>query len=298
MLEAVDAGPPRGRDPLEERAKASLGVPDLWGPLDDVAAVETLAADPVAGRPKLRIFRPREPVGTILYMHGGGWMTGDLDTHEGPCRMLTNSSSATVVAIDYRRAPEDPFPAAVRDCDAALDWLIRARGDYGLDPARIVLCGDSAGGNLAATLARHAREREIALCGQVLIYPLTDSGSTLASRRRFADGFFLTAEDIGWILDHYASASDRGDPDLAPLLAEDLSRLAPCYLATADHDPLRDEGRAYAMRLIEAGNDVTYEEWPGVVHGFWVMRSRTTATAALVERVAEWTRSRLQHRTV
>jgi acetyl esterase len=291
MLEELDLEPTAARDVLAERATNAIAWPELWGKCDPIARVETIAAAGVT--PRMRWYHPDNAAGTVLYMHGGGWMFGGLDTHDGVCRMLANRSGCDVVAVEYRLAPEHPFPAASLDCAAALDWLRSNGAAEGIDNSRIVLCGDSAGGNLAASLARRARDRGIRLAGQVLLYPAVDSDVGRASYTLFESGFFLAADDVRWMLAQYVQAGDPTHPDVAPLRAVDLSGMPPCYLATADHDPLRDEGRAYAMRLIEAGNDVTFEEWRGVVHGFWVMRSKTAATAELVGRVGEWIARRI-----
>lgn len=296
LLELIDLLP---QPPIEEqtpagrRALAESTFPSFWGAGEDVATVEDITLPVRDGSVRARLYRPSRAKGTVLFLHGGGWMIGSLDTHDGSCRMLANCTPCDVVSLEYRKAPEHPFPAAVNDVDDALGWLVDNGASLGLDAQRIIVVGESAGANLAAVLARHARDSGRPLAGQVLIYPATDMSLDSQSYRDFGEGFFLTAEGVEWYLGHYfADPSQRFHPDAAPLRAPDLHGLAPAFIVTAEFDPLRDEGRAYAARLIEAGNDVAYVEWKGVVHGFWLMNSVTTTTAELVTATAGWIRDR------
>jgi acetyl esterase len=286
MLEAGDAGPPvdfATLAPVDERADSEVRLRALGGATVPVATVENLRA----GDQPVRIYRPTGAQHTILFIHGGGWVVGSLDTHDNSCRHLAVQSNCNVVSIGYRKAPEAPFPAAVTDCDRALDWLLGAAGELGLDVSRLVVCGESAGGNLAAILAIHARDRGIALAGQALIYPVIDTRMDTSSYRQFAQGFFLSADAMEWFIRHYAPPEERQHPDIVPLNAQ-LAGLAPAFIATADHDPLRDEGRAYAAALISAEVETSFIEIEGAVHGIWIMDGITRAGLELIEKTARW----------
>ena len=270
-------------DPGEERVASESRLRALAGDLVPVAAVDEV----FAGSLPVRIYRPRGAVHTVLFIHGGGWVVGSLDTHDNSCRSLAHRRKCNVVSIGYRKAPESPFPAAVEDCDQVLDWLLSAAAGLGLDIDRLVICGESAGGNLAAILAIHARDRGIALAGQVLIYPVIDTRMDSESYRLFGKGFYLTAEAMGWFIRHYAAPEERQNPDIVPLHAK-LSGLAPAFVATADHDPLRDEGRAYAAALVSAGVETTFVEMEGTIHGIWIMDGVSGAGRELIDRAAQW----------
>ena len=297
LMEAADASglPTLDRmTPAEGRASAEAGIPDLWGPLETVASITDLNLETPMARLPVRLYRPAEPRGTVLFFHGGGWVIGSLATHDGGCRRLANAIPANVLSIEYRKGPEHPFPAAVVDADASLDWLLANGARLGLDTSAIVVAGESAGATLAAVVARHARDRGILLAGQALVYPPTNPRMNTQSYDDNAVGFNLTRAAMGWFYDHYVDGADRAHPDAAPLMAGDLARLAPAYLVTVEFDPLRDEGRAYAARLIEAGNDVTYIEWPGLLHGVWVMNAVTPATGEVIGATARWIADRFR----
>jgi acetyl esterase len=203
----------------------------------------------------------------LVYYHGGGWVIGDLDTHEGVCRFLAAAAGTAVLSVDYRLAPEHPFPAAVEDSLAAFAWAAEHGADLGVDPARIAVGGDSAGGNLAAVASMLARDAGGPLPAmQLLIYPPTDASG---SRELFAEGFLLTAGDMDAFEAHYLPpGTDPRDPRVSILHAADLRGLPPAYVATAGFDPLRDEGEAYALRMREAGVRVALRRHPGLVHSF------------------------------
>jgi acetyl esterase len=240
-----------------------------------MARVEALEVPGHAGPIPARLYVPLSlpagvPAPLLVYYHGGGWVIGDLDTHDGPCRFLAAASGTAVLAIEYRLAPEHPFPAAVEDAWAAFAWAIAIAAELGVDPARIAVGGDSAGGNLAAVVSLLARAGGGAMPAmQLLIYPPTDSAADLPSRRLFAEGFLLTKADMDLFERAYLPpGTDAADPRASILLAPDLRGLPPAYVATAGFDPLRDEGEAYALRMREAGVRVALRRHPGLVHSF------------------------------
>jgi len=232
------------------------------------------------------------PLPVLAYFHGGGWCIGDLDTHDAACRQLAVEAGCAVLAVDYRLAPEHRFPAAVEDCFAAVRFLAAEGRGLGLDPARIAVGGDSAGGNLAAVAALLARDAGISLKAQVLIYPATDFTEMRPSHDDYAEGFLLTRESIAWFGGNYLPASQRGDWRASPILAPDHARLPPAIVIVGDCDPLRDESRAYAERLRAAGNEAEFHLYPGMIHGFFTMGGAIAAadraiaqSAALLRRV-------------
>jgi acetyl esterase len=237
----------------------------------------------VAGRPA-RLYTSAEGAHTtLLYLPGGGFVAGDLDTHDAPCRVLCRHAGVDVLSIEYRKAPENPFPAGLDDVRAAFEW---ARGEFG----RVAVSGDSAGGNLAATLAI---EYDPVLA--LLIYPVVDVTQERRSRELFGDDFFLTDELMTWYTGHFMpDATDAADPLRSPLLSPRLGESAPALVITAGFDPLRDEGEAYAAALREAGVDVLLHRFPGLFHGFInAIGASPSSHAALVE-VAGMTRALLR----
>jgi acetyl esterase len=229
---------------------------------------------------------PGAPMPLTIFFHGGGWVIGDLETHDGVCRFLAASAGSAVLAIDYRLAPEHPFPAAVEDAWAAFAWGLTNAGELGVDPARIAVAGDSAGGNLSAVVCLLARAGGGAMPAmQLLIYPPTDAAADLPSRRLFAEGFLLTKADMDTFQECYLPpGTDAADPRASILLAPDLSGLPPAYVATAGFDPLRDEAEAYALRMREAGVRVALRRHPGLIHSFANQTAISpTARAAMLE---------------
>ena len=206
----------------------------------------------------------------LVYFHGGGWVRGDLDTHDGLCRLLAQTADCVVCSVDYRRAPEHPFPTPVHDAYAATAWVAEHAGVVGGDPSRIAVGGDSAGGNLAAAVTLLARERDGPdIDQQVLLYPVTDHAFDTDSYTENAEGYLLSRASMRWYWQRYlADEMDGANPYASPLRAPDLSGLPSATVITAGYDPLRDEGAAYADRLREAGVEVTHANYPGMVHVF------------------------------
>ncbi|MFT7723958.1 MAG: alpha/beta hydrolase [Roseateles sp.] len=265
--------------PRDARIAYRMGAEILDLPRAPLPRVEDLQA---AGRPA-RLYAPgdgRLPV--LLYLHGGGFTIGDLETHDSLCRQLSLRSGAAVLSLDYRLAPEHRFPAAVDDAWAGLAWLHEQADALGLDGSRLAVGGDSAGGTLAAGAAFFARERGLPLALQLLITPGTDSHMSHDSHRRFAEGFLLDAKGIEWFFAHYIDPAQRGDWRFAPLHADDHGGLAPAAVLLAEADPLVDEGLAYADTLRAAGVPVQLELTRGVTHDFIKMgRALPEARAAL-----------------
>jgi acetyl esterase len=247
----------------------------LLGQGEEVAHVEDREIPGPAGAIPTRLYRPEgtAPLPFLVYFHGGGWVLGGLGSHDVVCRSLANASGCAVLAIDYRLAPEHIFPAAVDDCYAAASWAVANAKSLGADPARVAVGGDSAGGNLTAVVAQLARHRGgPALRFQLLVYPATDANTDTPSYHENATGYFLELEGMRWFYDHYLPARpDRTDPRASPLRTADLRGLPPALVITAEFDPLRDEGEAYAARLREAGVPVTLTRYHGMIHGFFGM---------------------------
>ena len=224
---------------------------------------------------KARIYRPdtsESPVPTVVFAHGGGFVLGDIETHDNQARSVCAGADAVVLSIDYRLAPESPWPAAVHDMRAAVRWAADNIEMLGDDLDRLAVAGDSAGGNIAAVTAQLCRDAGPPLWAQLLIYPSIDfdPDGVYQSRIDNAEGYFLTAEEMAWFADHYAGGVDFTDPLLSPLRGE-LAGLPPAVVVTAEFDPLRDEGEAYAAALQSAGVDVDVQRYDGLVHGFFDM---------------------------
>jgi acetyl esterase len=229
-----------------------------------------------AGPLPFRVYTPvaanDEPSGGIIYFHGGAWVFGDLDTHDGMCRALANESGCRLVSVDYRLAPEHKFPAAVEDAYAATEWIAAHAAELAIDPACLAVAGDSAGGNLAAVVCQKAKGSGLTIALQVLFCPVTDIAADNQSRREFAEGYFLEGPLMRWAGTHYLPAGvDLNDPRLSPLRAADLSGLPTAHIHTAGFDPLRDEGKAYADALERAGVKVHYVCHEHMIHHFYAM---------------------------
>ena len=250
----------------------------VMAPPAAIARVAERVIDGPGGRMRLRVYRPEGagPFPVLVFYHGSGFVLCSLDTHDGMCRNLCAGAGCVVVSVDYRLAPEHKFPAGPDDCLAATRWTAAHAREVGGDPARIAIGGDSAGGNMAAVVALRLRDEGggPAVRGQLLIYPVTEHYSRpTPSYEENAEGYGLTRDTMRWFWDHYLAEPSQGDDQLAaPLRAKDLSRLPPALVVTAEYDPLRDEGEAYAARLREAGVPTECIRYGGMNHGFlfWV----------------------------
>jgi acetyl esterase len=281
-LSAAEMGPAALRQGAEQRAATRPKGPEMH-------AVRTLSAPP-DGRPA-RLYRPT-PSATALtvYLHGGGWVIGDLETHDRGCRRLALSSGSSVLALDYRRAPEHPWPAAVDDAVAALRWVASGPSELEMTPTAVGVAGDSAGGTTAALACLRLRdETPDALPNvQALLYPNTDLSNSGASMQEKGHGFGLELGDIEWFNSQWVP--DRSlltDPRVSPLFVPDLSGLPAAIVITCEHDPLRDQGEAYAERLTTADVAVTARREPGLVHGFLLWDTISPACAAAGDRIAD-----------
>jgi acetyl esterase len=250
-----------------------------------VASTEDITVPGGDGELRARVYRPDGdgPLPTVAFFHGGGWVIGDLETHDNQARSLCRDSRAVVVAVDYRLAPEDPFPAAAEDAVAAARWIAGHLHRFGGD-GRFGVAGDSAGGNLAAVAAQQLTADGVPVTAQFLVYPAVDSAGEYASRVENAKGYFLEQPTMDWFYGHYAGASaDPVDPRLSPLRAADLAGLPPAVIVTAEYDPLRDEGEAYGAALRAAGVPADVRRFDGMIHGFFDMAAISPAARTAVE---------------
>jgi acetyl esterase len=262
----------------QARERVTKDVRTFEGPKIEVERVAELQLAGAEGPLRARMYVPRTPGPgaaapdgdpALVYYHGGGFVVCDLDTHDNVCRFLAAHTGARVISVDYRLAPESRFPAAAEDALAALRDVVARAEELGIDPARVAVAGDSAGGNLAAGVAQAtARESESAPAFQLLLYPWLDLSEKRRSYSLFRQGFYLAEADLDWYRPHYVSDEDVRDPRCSPLLAEDLSGVAPAYIATAGFDPLRDEGEEYARRLRDAGVPAALHRQAQLIHGF------------------------------
>jgi acetyl esterase len=259
--------------PAEARVDLRRLALSLEGPKVPVARVDVLElpgpADPIGAR----LYVPegeRAPLPMLMYLHGGGWVRGDLETHDNTCRFLAREAGVLVLSVDYRLAPEHKFPAAVEDSLAAFRWAYENAADLEADPEAIAVGGDSAGGNLTAAVSQVAKaDGGPQPAFLLMIYPATDLSEKWPSVHLFREGFLLTESDIDWYKAHYLPDRQASlDPRASPLLADDLSGLPPAYVVTAGFDPIRDEGEAYAARLREAGVPIALRRHRGLIHGF------------------------------
>ena len=264
---------------------------ESFGTPEPIASMADFKVPGVDGEVPIRTYAPRNgaPLPALVYYHGGGWVLGDVETHDGICCELANRAECMVVSVDYRLAPEHKYPAAVDDAYAATAWVFEQAAQLGIDPRRIAVGGDSAGGNLATAVALMARDRAaFRPAYQVLVYPVTDCNFDTPSYYENAEGYQLTREAMRWFWAQYLTQpSDGRQPYASPLRAESLGNLPPALVLTAEYDPLRDEGEAYARRLEEAGVPVTLTRYPGMIHGFFRRTHQFDQARAAVTEVAE-----------
>jgi acetyl esterase len=269
---AAMGGPPiSSMSPEQARAAFRMLMSMAVGPAEAPVPSEDRTVPGPAGDVPIRVYRPpsERPLPVVVYFHGGGWVLCDLDTHDTMCHRLAAGVPAAVVSVDYRRAPEHRYPAAVDDCEAATAWVSAHAADLGGDPARLAVAGDSGGGTLATMVARRARDKGgPPIAFQLLLYPATDmTGSTLVME--YTKGYLLDLDTIYWFGANYFSDDQWRLPEASPLFVEDLTGLPPALVVTAECDPLRDQGEAYAKRLREAGVAVTTTRYAGMIHGFY-----------------------------
>ncbi|OLB80353.1 MAG: alpha/beta hydrolase [Actinobacteria bacterium 13_2_20CM_2_71_6] len=272
---------------------------------DDLASIRAAGGDPEpvfevldrhlpgpAGDLPVRIYQPsaQRPLPVLAYFFGGGWTLGSIDTSDGICRSLANAACCMVVTVGYRLAPEDKFPAAVEDCDAAVRWIVAQADELGADPTRVAVGGDSAGGNLAAAVTLHARDLDLA--GQLLVYPNTDYLADSGSMVENADPYLFNRNSVAWYWQQYlATPEDGRNPLASPLYASDLRGLPPALVITAEYDPLRDQAEQYAKRLADAGVPVQLTRYPGMVHGFFAMAGTVDAGKVAIAQAADQLRT-------
>jgi acetyl esterase/lipase len=261
----------------------------------ELKSAEPLAIPAPHGTIPARIYTPnslRRKDGfapCLVFFHGGGWVIGNLETHDVVCRKLAHEGEMIVISVDYRLAPEHKFPAAVDDAIIATKWISANAKRHGIDASRVIVGGDSAGGNLAAVVALAARDGDgPKISAQLLVYPATEFSRRHASHREPETSILLTHSVIGWFMNHYLGDADISDWRASPARAKTLAGLPPAYVLTAGADPLRDEGDEYAARLKEAGVAVTYKHFPGQFHGFFTMGKLLNHANIAVTEIAAW----------
>lgn len=265
-------GPALNEMSPEEAREALAQMAEFGGEPESVGDITNRSIPGPEGDIPVRIYTPEGsgPFPALVYFHGGGWVVGDLEMVDAACARLTNRAEAVVVSVDYRLAPENKFPAPVTDCYAATQWVSENAAELNVDSQRIAVGGDSAGGNLAAVISVMARDSGTpGIAYQLLFYPVTNMDYETQSYRENGADYFLTTDMMRWFWGHYLESEEIGrDIQASPLLMEDASNLPPAFVATAEFDPLRDEGEAYAELLEKAGNQVTARRYDGQIHGF------------------------------
>jgi acetyl esterase len=287
QMEQMDAPPLHTMTAAEARASMDAMMA-MMGEGEEVASVEDRTIDAAGQTLPVRVYRPQGvgdgPAPTLVFYHGGGFVIGGLDSHDRDCRALANRGGCQVIAIDYRLAPEHPFPAAAEDAIAALDFVAAHAAELGVDVDRLAVGGDSAGGNLAAVAALHARDAGIPLRLQLLVYPaVAGTDDEYLSRTENATGYMLDQESIDWFMKAYYPDGAPSDWRAAPMLAASHEGVAPALIITAEFDPLRDEGEVYATKLEAAGVTAKASRYDGMIHGFFGMGAIVPAALAAVD---------------
>ena len=283
--------PPFDQMSVTQARLVALGFRDLQGEPENIEQVRDILVPGPAGALPVRLYHPApgKPLPLVVYFHGGGWVIGDLEIVDKPCRSLARASQCVVASVNYRLSPETKFPGPVEDCYAATRWLAEHAQAVGADGRFLAVSGDSAGGNLAAAVALMARDRGApTISYQLLIYPVTApvEGTTSASYKENAEGYLLTKGSMEWFWDHYLASPDDGrNPYASPLHASDLRGLPPAMVITAEFDPLRDEGLAYAQRLRDAGVSVKSSHYDGMIHGFFWMAGAVDRGRELIREI-------------
>ncbi len=290
---AAGAQPPGSVTTEELRAQYVKQCKEQWGELDEVHAVEDVDADGVP----IRIYRPvetDEPSMALVYFHGGGWVIGSIETHDGPARAIARRAGIVVVSVDYRLAPEHRFPAALDDAWAATQWVSSHAADLRLDVDRIGVGGDSAGGNLAAVVARRGRDHAIPIALQLLLYPVINHAFDTPSYSFFSQGYGLTRDGMQWFWEQYlGEGGDGTNPDASPSQAGDLRRLPRAIVVTAEADVLRDEAESYAQRLFLSTVETEGYRYDGMIHGFLRMAGKVERSNAAFDELAPSIRAML-----
>ena len=271
-----------------EELREGMGLTAMPSPIELASITDRTIPGP-AGEIPVRIYRPSTDAGlpVTVFFHGGGWVVGDLESHDHCCRVIAAKADCVVVAIDYRLAPEAKFPAAIDDAWAATEWVATHGDELNVDASRLAVAGDSAGGNLAAVVANISRDHEhVEIIQQALIYPVTDGTCDRPSMTENAEGYLLSRNAMDWFHEHYTvTVEDLSDPRYSPIFS-DLAGAPPAVVVTAGFDPLRDQGNAYAAKLAEAGVDVDHVEYEGMFHGFFSMDAGLNVALEAQDQVA------------
>jgi acetyl esterase len=288
LKEQADEGvpPPEELSPEEARAHYAKRCKEQWGALDEVHSVEDAEADGVP----IRIYRPietDEPSMGLIYFHGGGWVVGSIETHDGPARAIAKRAGIVVISVDYRLAPENRFPTALEDAWSATQWVSSHADELKLDYDRIGVGGDSSGGNLAAVVARRGRDHAVPIALQLLLYPVINAARDTPSYSLYSDGYGLTRDGMQWYWEQYLGDSDGNNPDASPAQTQDLRRLPRAIVVTAEADVLRDEAEAYAHRMFLSSVETEGYRYDGMAHGFMRMAGKVERANQAYDELAE-----------